>query len=232
MDKFKGIKNVAEQNLTIKTPTCKTDTSLLDRAERLVRNTELICKLPEVARLELPMDRLSLYAATYFCDSGYARLLWSHNSMIAMNPGNATEESTDKLCEQLMRRSLGHILSSSELEKSINIIKESKGRFTEIAEAMILSDARNLDDMGLVGIFSENRRYAFEGKGIAFAVDSWQKKIDYKYWQARLKDSFRFESVRQIAANRLKQAESTMEWLKTESQSLDLKEKIAENTTV
>jgi hypothetical protein len=46
---------------------------------------------------------------------------------------------------------------------------------------MILSDARNLDDMGAAGILNELRRLISSGKGISDALLSWERKIGYRY---------------------------------------------------
>jgi len=94
---------------------------------------------------------------------------------------------------------------------------------------MILSDARNLDDMGAMGIFNEFRRYIIGGKSICDALQSWKMKIDYRYWQARLKKSFRFESVRKLAEQRLSAAEHFMNQLEVETEAQDLNELIAES---
>ena len=89
---------------------------------------------------------------------------------------------------------------------------------------MILSDARNLDDMGTIGIFSEFKRHIIGGKGVSNVLQAWKRKIDYKYWQARLKESFRFKSVRKIAEQRLSTAEYFMNQLKIENTASDLEE--------
>ena len=94
----------------------------------------------------------------------------------------------------------------------------------KMLEAMILSDASNLDDMGAIGIFSEFKRYIIGGKGVSNVLHTWKRKIDYKYWQARLKESFRFESVRKIAEQRLSTAEYFMNQLKVENTASDLEE--------
>ena len=89
---------------------------------------------------------------------------------------------------------------------------------------MILSDAQNLDDMGATGIFNEFKRHVAQGKGVTDALQSWKKKIDYRYWQARLKESFRFESVRKLAQQRLSATEYFMNQLKIEHSAKDLEE--------
>ena len=87
---------------------------------------------------------------------------------------------------------------------------------------MVLSDARNLDDMGMVGIFNEMRRYVVHGRGVSEALASWKRKLDYDYWKARLRESFRFDSVRQIAQQRLQGAEQYMKQLELENRAGDL----------
>jgi hypothetical protein len=83
---------------------------------------------------------------------------------------------------------------------------------------MVLCDARNLDDIGAVGIFNELRRYIIGGKNVSDALKVWKRKKDYQYWQARLKEGFRFESVRKLAEQRLSTAKQFMDQLKLESE--------------
>ena len=89
---------------------------------------------------------------------------------------------------------------------------------------MILSDARNLDDTGAVGIFNEFRRFVSRGKSTSDALQGWKRKIDYGYWQARLKEDFRFDAVRKLAERRLAAAEYFMKQLKVENTAKDLEE--------
>ena len=98
-----------------------------------------------------------------------------------------------------------------------------------MTEAKILSDARNLDDMGAVGIFSEFRRFVCNGKGVADVLESWKRKVDYRYWQARLKESFRFETVRKLAVQRFAATEYFMTQLKMENNAQDLEDLLLES---
>ena len=95
------------------------------------------------------------------------------------------------------------MVEDARIEKINRIITESGDRSSRMQEAMILSDSRNLEDMGAVGIFNELRESITGGKGVSEVVSSWQSKIDYRYWQARLEKSFRFTSVRELAGQRL-----------------------------
>jgi HD superfamily phosphodiesterase len=89
-------------------------------------------------------------------------------------------------------------------------------------EAKILSDAQNLDDMGIVGIFSLLRNSSLRGKGPSDVLRSWKKKIDYGYFQARLKESFHFESVKRIAKKRFELTENFMSRLQDECSAKDI----------
>ena len=224
------VRDLAKQALTIRTLTEGLDNSLWDRAQRLVRNVEYIWRLPELTKAGLSIDRFCLITATYFNDAGLARYLQTHStaakSTFTAKSASSNANNVDLMAfsAKVIGEKLSGAVEKAKIEKINRIITESSGRFTRMTEAMILSDARNLDDMGATGIFNEFRQYVIGGKGVSEAVQNWQKKIDYRYWQARLKKSFRFESVRRLAERRLFAADSFMNQLKVENTAVDLEE--------
>jgi len=224
------IKDVAKQTLSIRTIAGNLDDSLWDRCQRLVRNVEYICKLPEVDSDNSQIDQFCLHTATYFSDAGLAVFLQSGKTADSLATSSANAEETLDLCIRVAEEKLASYLDQSKIKKIIRIISESTNQFTKVPEAMILSDARNLDDMGAVGIFNELRRYVVHGKCISDALKIWKRKTDYRYWQARLKKSFRFESVRKLAEQRLSSAEFFMNQLKVENSAHDLGELVTEKT--
>ena len=119
------------------------------------------------------------------------------------------------------------MLSCTQIVSVEKIIIESGDRFTKMVEAMILSDARNLEDMGAVGIFSELARSASSGKNPSELLNTWQRKVDYQYWDARLKESFRFPSVRQLAQQRFNAVIDFMNQLEVEISASDIKDLFA-----
>jgi len=218
------VRDLAREVLTISKPNCKADGFLWDRAQRLVRNVEYICLLPEVAKDKLQIDHFALIAATYFSEAGLARHLGSGGTGVeAANSNNSNDDLLD-LATLVVEETLSPATSQMSISKINKIITESRSHLPTTLEAMILSDARNLDDMGAIGIFSEFKRHIIGGKGVSNVLQAWKRKIDYKYWQARLKESFRFESVRKIAEQRLSTAEYFMNQLKVENTASDLGE--------
>ena len=224
MSELDIVRDLAKQALTISTPNCKVDGFLWDRAQRLVRNVEHICRLPEVAKDKVQIDHYALITATYFSETGLAHHLESEGTGI--EPANSNNNNDDllDLTSLVVEETLSPAASQMSISKINRIITESRSHFPTLLEAMILSDARNLDDMGAIGIFSEFKRYIIGGKGVSNVLHTWKRKIDYKYWQARLKESFRFESVRKIAEQRLSTAEYFMNQLKVENTASDLEE--------
>lgn len=222
MDKFGTIKELAKEVLIIPTLNGGLDRSLWDRGERMVRNVDYICGLPEVVDSGLPIDRFCLLSAAYFSDSGLARRFGSAKEMAGLAILSVGEEELLEVSTEVVTERLCGVVEEARIEKINRIITESGDRSSRMQEAMILSDSRNLEDMGAVGIFNELRESIAGGKGVSDVVLSWQSKIDYRYWQARLEKSFRFASVRELAGQRLLAAESFMEQLKKEAEGCDL----------
>lgn len=229
MSELDVIREMAHQVLQVSTLTGTIDNSLWDRTQRLLRNVEHICRLPEVRQMETPIDRAALLSATYFADAGFARYADAEDTSARMVLADLSYSELQDFSAQVVTDKLSGAIPGPRIDKINKIIVESHNRFTRMPEAMILSDARNLDDMGAIGIFNEFRRYVMHGKGATDALVSWKRKIDYRYWQARLKESFRFTSVRDLAQRRFAAAEYFMNQLAVENNARDLEEMILES---
>jgi hypothetical protein len=70
-------------------------------------------------------------------------------------------------------------------------------------QAKLLADALNLEDFGVVGLISQAILVARQGGGVMQVADGCEKREQYGYWEARLKDGFHFEQTRAIAKKRL-----------------------------
>ncbi|MBN1124123.1 MAG: hypothetical protein JXA82_03885 [Sedimentisphaerales bacterium] len=229
MSEMDIVRDVARQVLTVPTLTGGPDSWLWDRTKRIVRNIEHICRLPELAGSDMAVDRFCLIGAGYFCDSGFARYADAQDPNARLVLADMTAGDLRDFSTQVVTDKLSGALPGPKIDKINKIIIESGDRYTEMIEAMILSDARNLDDMGSVGLFNEFRRYTIHGKGATDVLESWKRKIDYQYWEARLKESFRFESVRRVAQQRHETTEYFMNQLGTENAARDLEELIIES---
>jgi len=229
MSEIDVIREIARQVMMVPTLAGTTDNWLWDRAQRLVRNVEHICRLPELTEANLPIDRFCLTAATYFSEAGFARYTDAEDTAARLVLADVSGADLRDFSTQIVSDKLSGALAGPKIDKINKIIIESGDRFTDMVEAKILSEARSLDDMGAVGIFNEFRRYVVHGKGASDVLESWKKKVDYRYWQARLKESFRFESVRRLAAQRFSAAEYFINQLTAENSAKDLEEIIVKS---
>lgn len=194
---------------------------LWDRTVRCLKNVDMLCRLPELADRANSVDRFCLVSATYFADSGFSQYAQDQ----VTSRGVPADVNYKKLCgfsTKIVSDELNGLLTDSRIDKICEIITESCNRFTETVEAMILSDARNLEDLGAAGMMNELRHHILCGKGISEIVKSWKRKVEYGYWQARLKEGFRFEAACDIAQKRFEAVENFMAQLVTENKAEDL----------
>ena len=229
MSELDVIRQIAQQVLKVPTLTGIQDHWLWDRTLRILRNVEHICRMPELNEQAAAIDRFCLIAATYFADSGFAHFTDAEDMSARLVLADISQSDLCDFSTQVVSDRLSGALAGPRIDKINKIIVESSNRFTEMTEAMILSDARNLDDMGAVGLFHEFRRYVIHGKGVSDVMENWKRKIDYRYWQARLKESFRFETPRRLAEQRFSAAEYFMNQLSVENAAKDLEELLLES---
>jgi hypothetical protein len=112
-------------------------------------------------------------------------------------------------CEQSAELLVSLLASDIEeplLDRTTRILLEIPSRPTTIEEAKLLADAVNLDDFGVTGLMIQSMQLALIGDGVADLVVASDKREQYGYWEARLKDGFHYEPVRQIARKRLESA--------------------------
>jgi hypothetical protein len=104
---------------------------------------------------------------------------------------------------ELLTESVGGEIDESLLDRTARLLHETPQHPPMMDDAKLLADAVNLDDYGVIGLSLQTIQLARQGDGIAQLVDGLDKREQYGYWEARLKDGFHYEIVRQIAQRRL-----------------------------
>ena len=92
------------------------------------------------------------------------------------------------------------------LDRSARLLHEMPHRSPMLDEARLLADAVNLEDFGVVGVALQIVQLARQGEGLSQLAEGCEARELYGYWDARLKDGFHFEAVREIARRRLENA--------------------------
>src|SRR5205814_2697008 len=83
------------------------------------------------------------------------------------------------------------------LDRATRLLHEMTHRSPMLDEARLLADAVNLEDFGMIGFVDQSIALGCQGDGTTQMADGCEKREQYGYWEARLKDGFHFEPVRQ-----------------------------------
>ena len=221
MPELKEIEQLAKKLLTTKAQNARPDNYLFARAIRLTASIEKICSTDELTAQNLSIDRFCLAVAALFSDT---HLVHSKTAQSTLADSDRTINFT--AAAKFLAEYLAGCLIPQRIEKINKIIAESYISRTKMTEAKILSDARSLEDMGIIGILNDFRRQALAGKTVSDIAGAWQKKNDYGYFQTCLDDNFHFDSVRDLATQRLEAAQNFMNSLNAEISAEDLQQLI------
>ncbi len=121
-------------------------------------------------------------------------------------PGRLGRTNLRERCEQaaeLLVSLMGSDIEEGLLDRTTRLLHEVTQRLPVLDEAKILADALNLEDFGIIGLVLQTIQLGLQGEGVNDLSDALEKREEYGYWEARLKDGFHFEQIRVIANKRL-----------------------------
>jgi hypothetical protein len=117
---------------------------------------------------------------------------------------------------ELLVTVLGEKADEALLDRATRLLQESPHRPPMIEDARLLADVINLEDFGVIGLVGQMIQLARQGDGVLQFIEGAEKREQYGYWEARLKDGFHFEPLRQIARRRLEHARQVANMLSDE----------------
>jgi hypothetical protein len=173
---------------------------LLDDALRLWQRVESLVSLNLV-----PADGLDRDALELACYSLQLPLRRSRTLPTGKPQRSTVRERAEESAELLLGVA-GADTDELLLDRATRLLHEMPHRSPMLDEARLLADAVNLDDFGVVGVALQIIQLARQGEGVTQIAERCEARELYGYWEARLKDGFHFEAVRQIAQKRLENA--------------------------
>jgi len=213
----------AREVLVGRSPLGREDTFLFDHSMRVMRLALKIADFEDLS--DRRVDRLCLTAAALFHQAATVRLEEERRTSTVYAAATMTAEEVKDYSAELAGDRLKDLLSPRQIDYVQEIIRQTHNAGTELAEAIILSDADNIDDIGALGVWRSLRRMLLEGYGIGEAIASWEHRQQYGYWTARLRDSLRLSGSRRLAEPRLAAARAFMQQLAREHEVKDLPSK-------
>jgi hypothetical protein len=173
---------------------------LLDDALRLWNRVQKL-----VAMNLVPSEGLDLDALELACYAVQLPLRRTRTLPTGKHQRTTSRERAEEAAELLLGFS-GPDADELLLDRATRLLHEMPHRSPMLDEARLLADAVNLDDFGVVGVVTQVVQLARQGEGVAQLAEGCEARELYGYWDARLKDGFHFEPVRQIALRRLDSA--------------------------
>ncbi len=198
----------AHTDLMIKGEASRLDPVLWERAVRVAQLAVSIITFPELA--EQRIDRNALIAAALYHDAGWAIQFRGRHVSRAELLTRPTNDTQRELAATLLEQRLAPLLPEDSLRTAAQAVRECTHKSSERVEAHILAEATNLDDIGPHAICPMIRRQVAEGKGLDSVLDAWHRQQEYHYWDARLKECFRYETTRRLAQQRFEAVERFM----------------------
>jgi len=220
MPEIEPIIEVAREVLVGRSPLGREDTFLFDHSVRVMRVAERLSGCREVSAWRL--DRFALSAAALFHQAATVRLEEERRTSTVYAAATMSAEDVKEYSAELAGDRLAGRLPQRQLEFVQEVIRHAHDAASNIPESKILSDADSLDDIGALGIWRDLRRSILEGHAVDEAVRIWQRREQYGYWEARMREALQLETSRRLAAGRLAAARAFMQQLARERDASDI----------
>ncbi len=215
---------LAKQLLSLPTGDGRRDTWVFEHSQRVMNLAQMIARLPEVEGESA--DTAALAAAALFHDAGW--ITEYHNGrferwQLLTRPTSDLQRELGALTLQ-EQEEVRQVLPGPSIRLAVDAIRRCNDRRTDLLEARILAEAEALDEASVLYVLRQFRQYQGEGRPIQQLIDSWQRQKEYRYWQVRLQDGFRYSAVRALAQRRLEAVDAFMAALQRDLHGADLAE--------
>ncbi|GJM26175.1 MAG: hypothetical protein DHS20C16_25900 [Phycisphaerae bacterium] len=221
MVKLDAIRKQAEQDLVLTCPEGQHRTTLWDHASRVCDSSLLIASFPEFVGKEIDPDKLTI--VSLYHDAGWAVQYESGDVAINGLQSTATTAIQSTLAATFMIERLKNLASNEILESAAECIRVLSDHDITQPCAQIVAEADHLDEFNVVTSCGKVFKQILNGRSVEAVLDTWDNQNSYGFWTAKIKDSFRFDSTRQIASARLKVFEQIIEQVRMHHKNMDVR---------
>jgi len=220
----KAVVEVAEESLVLRGEGQANDLWLWEHAQRIRHLARMLALLPEAREIggDQP-DQTAVALAALFADAGWAVQV-EHGEV---NHWQVLSRPTNDIQRELgvgaLQDHAPALLPPETVGIAVRAIRECNDRYTKCPEARVLSEAENLDEIGIMYVLRQFRQYQAEGRPLEQLLASWTRHREYHYWDARINDCLRWETTRHIARARLEAVGQFMTALARDRDAADLR---------
>jgi hypothetical protein len=181
-------------------------------AEDARRLWSRLLKFLDLNLVETEIDREALELACY----GIQLPLRFGRSTPSRRAGQLTLRERCEQAAELLITWLSDNVEEALVDRAARILREAPQRTPMLEESKLLADAINLDDFGVSGAVLLAMQLGRQNAGLLHFLSSFQKRDQYGYWDARLKEGFHYPPIRDLAHSRVARARTVVESLTAE----------------
>lgn len=217
---------VARELLVITDASGRRDLWLWEHSERVSRIATMLAELPEISPTK--PDRTALAIAGYFHDAGWAIQAREGKIDRWQLLSRPTNELQRELGATAVEERVGKLAPPDVIQRAMRAIRNANDRNTAQVEAQLIAEAENMDEIGVLYVLRQFRQMQAEGRPLDQLLNTWKTHLEYRYWEARVNDTLRFETTRRLARERLAGVAAMMSTLARDIACQDLQEALHE----
>ncbi len=215
-----GVQAVARELLSLVTRDGRVDLWLWEHTQRVHASALAIADWSEVQPLRV--NSAALKVAAWFHDAGWALQFRDGRLEPWQVLAKPTSDLQRELAAGLIEDHAGPLITPDITRRAAAAVRDLGNRTSDAPEAVVLAEARTLEDFGVAGFFRLARTYLGEGRSLLQLVDLWQRQQEYDYWNLRLSE-LRYERTRRVARERLPVIREFINRMKVEFEQQDLR---------
>jgi hypothetical protein len=219
----KAVAEVAENLLVLSGDGQANDLWLWEHARRVAHLAQMLALLPEAREIggDQP-EQTAVGLAGLFADAGWAVQVHRGDISHWQVLNRPTNDVQRELGVGALQDGVTDLVPPETVGTAARAIRECNDRYSKSLEARVLSEAENLDEIGIMYVLRQFRQYQAEGRPLGQLLVSWTRHREYHYWDARINDCLRWETTRQIARARLEAVGHFMMALARDRDAADL----------
>jgi len=215
---------LAKQLLALPMGDTRQDLWLWEHSERVMHLVQMLAGLPEVG--SKPANPDSLAVAALFHDAGWVLECQEGRCERWQLLTRPTNDLQRELGAAMLLEEAGPLLPGPVAHLAADAIRHCNDRKTNLLEARLLAEAEALDEVGVTYVLRQFRQYQAEGRPLQQLADTWRRQQEYHYWDVRLNHSFRYETTRELARQRLAAVDAFMTALDRDLRGDDVRARV------
>lgn len=229
MTDLKPVAAAAKDLLILGRDSPRGDRWLWEHARRVAHLAQLLALLPEVrAGGGPPPDPAMAAVAALFADAGWAVQVQRGEMKQWDVLNRPTSDIQRELGAGALQERAASLLPVGTVETAARAIRECNEKHTRLAEAQVLREAENLDEMGVMYVLRQFRKWQHQpdGQALEDLIARWRQLLEYSFWETEINLGLRWEASRRIARARLEAVEQFMVALARDLRASDLHDEL------